>query len=78
MIVHPENTEAEKLFGASHGFKFFVGAHYLRGYIGDEESKCGWFKDWTGNWEINVCVVAKMAGKYLQENYATVVRKTQS
>ena len=33
LIVHPENLEAEKVFGVRHGFIVFMGAHYIRGYI---------------------------------------------
>ena len=39
LIVHPENIEDGKVFGARHGFKVFTGACYLRGYIRDMESK---------------------------------------
>ena len=39
LIVRLENVEAGKLFGRRHGFKVCTGAHYLGGYIGDDESK---------------------------------------
>ena len=48
MIVHPDNPEARKMFGASHGFKVCTGAHYLGGYIGDDNSKRKWLKDLMG------------------------------
>ena len=39
LIVNPDNLEAEKEFGARHGFKVCMGARYLGGYIGGENSK---------------------------------------
>ena len=42
MIIHPENLESVKLFDLSHEFKVFTGAHSLRVYIGDNESKWDW------------------------------------
>ena len=43
-IVHLENLEAGKLFGACHGFKMFTGARYLGVYIRDDESKRDWLR----------------------------------
>ena len=39
LIVRPGNNEAGNVFGARHGFKVCMGARYLGGYIGDDESK---------------------------------------
>ena len=39
LIVRPENLEAGKVFVARHGFWVCTGAHYLGGYIGEDESK---------------------------------------
>ena len=64
MVVHPDNLEAGRLFGVSHGFKVCTGSHYIGGYIGDEESKRDWLKDRTDKWEINIRAVTKTAGKY--------------
>ena len=47
MIVHMDNSESVKLFGAHHGFMVFTGAHYLGGYIGDDESKFDYLKKRT-------------------------------
>ena len=37
--MHMENIEARKDFGTRHGFKVYMGARYLGGYIGDDNSK---------------------------------------
>ena len=50
LIVHPDNLEARKLFGARHGFKVCMGEHYLGGYIGDDESKQDCMKYHTAAW----------------------------
>ena len=47
LIVHPENLEDGKEFGARHGFKVFTGARYLGGYIRDDESNINWMRDRT-------------------------------
>ena len=39
LILHPDNIKVRKEFGAHHGFKLCMGACYLGGYIGDDESK---------------------------------------
>ena len=44
IVVPNNNLEAGKLFGAHHGFKVFMGARYLGGYIGDDKHKCKWLK----------------------------------
>ena len=76
--MHPENTKARKVFGASHGFKVCTSIRYLGGYIGDDESKREWLKYWMENRERNIYAVTKMAEKYHRESYATVVRAIQS
>ena len=60
--------------GARHGFRVCTGAHYLGGYIGDDESKHDWLKERTLTWEKNINTISEIAGKYPQESYATVVR----
>ena len=44
LIVRSKNLEAEKHFGARHGFKVCKVARYLGGYIGDENSKRDWLR----------------------------------
>ena len=39
LVLRPENIEAEKEFGARHGFKVCTVARYLGGYIGDNKPK---------------------------------------
>ena len=39
LIVHLENLEARKVFGARHRFKVCMDACYLGGYIGNNKSK---------------------------------------
>ena len=39
LIMHPENLEAEIVFGLRHEFKVYTVARYLRSYIGDGESR---------------------------------------
>ena len=78
LIVHLDNLEAGKLFGARHGFKVCTGARYMGGYIGDDNSKCDWLRDRTRTWEKNISTIRKTAGKYPQESYAAVVRAIQS
>ena len=64
LIVHPYNIEAGKLFVARHVFKFFTGALYLGGYIGDDKSKREWLKNWKEKRERNIHVITKIEGKY--------------
>ena len=78
LIVHSENINAGKVFGERHLFKVCTGARYLRGYIGDNESKRNWLKDRTLTWEKNIGTIIKTAGKYTHEIYSTVVRAIQS
>ena len=65
------------MFGARHGFKVCTGAHYLGGYIGDDESKHNWLRERTLTWEKNISKTRKPAGKYPQESYAKVVCSIQ-
>ena len=46
-IVHLENLEAGKYFGACHGFKVCTGAHYIGGYIREEKFKIDWLRERT-------------------------------
>ena len=78
LIVRPENLETIKLFGRRHIFKVCTGARYLRGCIGDDESKHGWLRERTLTLEKNISTINKTAGKYLQESYSSVVRAIQS
>ena len=69
LIVHPENLEAGKVFGAHHGFKVCKGARYLGGYIGDNKSKRNWLRERTLMWKNNIGTIRE---KYPQESYYTV------
>ena len=77
LIVHPENLEAEKLFGARHRFRVCTSARYLGGYIRDDESKRDWMIERTLTWEKNISTIIKAMGKYTQESYAAMVREIQ-
>ena len=57
--------------------KFCPISCYIGSYTGDDESKCGWIKDWTEKWERNICVVTKTTGKHPQKSYSAVVRAIQ-
>ena len=74
LIVHMDNPEAGKKFGLRHGFKLCKGAHYLGGYIGDDESKGDWLEICTQTWKRNICTICETTGKYPHESYAAVVR----
>ena len=63
LIVHLENLEAVKVFGARHGFRVFIGARYLGGYIGDDESKRDWLRERMLTWENNINTINKKRGK---------------
>ena len=51
--MHSENLEAGKEFGKCHGFKVCMGACYLGGYIGDDESKRDWLREQKNRREIS-------------------------
>ena len=78
VIVHPDNLEAGKYFGARHGFKMYTEAHYLGGYIGYNKSKSDWLRERTLTWDKKINTISKTVGKYPQESYATVIRAIQS
>ena len=78
LIVCPDNIEAGKVFGARHGFRVFTGPRYLGGYIGDDNSKCGWLRERTLTWEKNINTIIKTANNYPQISYTAVVRAIQS
>ena len=50
LIVRLENTKAEKVFGARHGFRVSTGARYLGGYIRDNNSKRDFLRERTLTW----------------------------
>ena len=47
LIVHPENLEAGKKISTRPGFKVCKGARYIRGCIGDNNSKSDWLRERT-------------------------------
>ena len=47
IIVNPENLPIGRYFGFRHGVNICMGAHYLGGFIGNDESKRDWLKYWT-------------------------------
>ena len=47
LIVHTNNLKDRKLFGLCRGFKLYMGARYLGGYIRDDESKPECLKEHT-------------------------------
>ena len=49
-------------------------AHYVGGFIGDNDSKRDLIKFCTSIWEQNIHTIIKMVGKYPQEIYDVVVR----
>ena len=65
------------MFRVRHGFKVCMGARYLRGYIGDNESKRNWLKERMLTWEKNIRTLSKTVGKYPHESYTTVVSAIQ-
>ena len=76
--MHPDNPGSRKSFGLRHGFKVCTGAHYIGGFIGDDESKRNWPKKCMETWERNIHKIKKTVGKYPKESYATVVRVIKS
>ena len=77
MIVRPDNSEAGKVFGRRQIIRLCMGARYLGGYIGDDESKRDWFRERMRKWEKNINTIRKPVGKYPQESYAAVLRAIQ-
>ena len=75
LIVHSENLAAGNYFGRRYGFRVCMGARYLGGYIGNNESKRNLLRKCTLTWEKHINTISKTAGKYPQESYATVVRE---
>ena len=76
--MHPKNLKYGKEFGKRHGFKVCMGARYLGGYIGDDESKSDWMRERTLTLEKNIITIRETAGKYPQESYVVVARAIQS
>ena len=62
LIVLPDNIEAGKVFGERHRFRVFMGARYLGGCIGDDESKCVWLRESSLTWEKNINTIRKTGG----------------
>ena len=54
LIVHPENLELKRVLYMCHGFMVRTGAHYLGGYIRDDESKSDWLIVYTLTCEKNI------------------------
>ena len=63
--------------GVRRGFNLCMSARYIRGYIGDNNSKRGWLRDCTLTWEENIVMINKNTGRYPQESYAAVVHVIQ-
>ena len=61
LILHPENIEARKVFGACHKFKVCTGTRYLGGYIGDNNYMSDWMRKRTLTWEKNNGMISKTA-----------------
>ena len=78
LIVHPENLEVGGLFSAHFFFAVFTDTRYLGNYIGYEKSKGDCLKNRTGDWERNICAVAKTAGRYPHEVCTVVDYAIQS
>ena len=78
MIVHPDNLEARKRFVLSHIFEVCTCARYLGGFIGDDDSRRGWFKVHTKKWERTINNISETAGGYSHGIYTAVVRLIQS
>ena len=55
-----------------------MGKRYLRGYIGDNESKQYWLREHTAMREQNIFKIRENAGEYPQKSYYTVVCLIQS
>ena len=54
LILHLENPKDGKLFSQRHGFKVCMGARYLGGCSGDDNSKHDCMKDRTETWELKI------------------------
>ena len=76
--MHLNYLKARKVFGLRHGFKVWTGAHYLGGYIGDDNTKRGWLKERMYMWERKICMIRETTVKYHHEGYAAVVCVIQS
>ena len=74
LIMHMDNFEAGKVFSERHGLIMCTGAHYIRGSIGDDESRNCWLRERMLTWLKNIGTISKTAGKYPQEIYAGVSR----
>ena len=61
LIVHPENLEAGKVFGARHVFKVWLGTRYLGVYIRYDEYKQDWLRERTSFWDNNIGTIGKIS-----------------
>ena len=59
LVVHLKNPEVRELFFQRHGFKMYIGARYLGGYIGDDVYKGDWLQNITKRWERDICALRK-------------------
>ena len=50
------------MFRANQGFRVCTGAHYIGGYISDDESKLDWLRERTLTWERKSTGSAKPRG----------------
>ena len=66
------------MFGVCHVFKAHTSAHYLRGYIGDDDYNIDWLRESTLMWKKKIGTISETVGKYPQKSYAVVVRAIQS
>ena len=62
LIVRPENIQDGKVFGVHHGLKVCTGKRYLGGYIGGDESICGWLRERRLTWKKNIITIREAAG----------------
>ena len=77
LIVHPENIEAGKVFGACHSFKVCIGASYLRGYTGDNRYKSNCLREFMMKWKKKHWDNQENRGKYPQGSYGAVAHTIQ-
>ena len=76
--MHLDNLKDREVFGENHGFKVYMGTHYLVGYIRYGDSKSSYLREYTLTWDRNIGMIRKTAGKYPQESYSAVAHVIQS
>ena len=57
LIVNLDNLEDGKLLPTCHGFKVCMGAHYIGGYIRDNDPKQDCLKERKATWEQNIFMI---------------------